>query len=59
MIKGLKAMVIKQVKHVIIIGAAFSGLSAAYHIIRDGFDVTVVEAANEVSALTSSLLIYG
>jgi len=53
--------VIEQQKrdHVIIIGAGFAGLSAAYHMIRDGFRVTVVEASKEVGGLASSLLING
>lgn len=46
-------------RHVIIIGAGLSGLSAAYELIQNGFRVTIIEAAGEVGGLASSILVEG
>ncbi len=46
-------------KHVIIIGAGLSGLSAAYDLTRQGFRVTILEAAREIGGLASSIQVEG
>lgn len=38
----------KPAKRVVVIGAGFSGLAAAYELVAAGYDVTVVEARNRV-----------
>jgi monoamine oxidase len=38
----------KPGKRIVVIGAGFSGLAAAYELVASGYDVTVVEARNRV-----------
>jgi len=44
---------------IIIIGAGFSGLAAAYDLSRRGFDVEVLEADREVGGLAGSFDVGG
>ncbi len=46
-------------KAVIIIGAGITGLTAAYHLVRRGFRVKIVEASPHVGGLAGSLLVDG
>lgn len=44
---------------VIIIGAGVTGLTAAYHLVRRGFKVIVIEASERIGSLAGSLLLEG
>lgn len=46
-----KEKAIKKDKHIVIVGAGPAGLSAAYDLIRDGYDVTVYEKENAAGGL--------
>ncbi|MBN2492103.1 MAG: FAD-dependent oxidoreductase [Planctomycetes bacterium] len=41
-------------KHVVVLGAGLAGLSAAYHLARDGIRVTVLEKSDRVGGLARS-----
>ncbi|MGY1887678.1 NAD(P)/FAD-dependent oxidoreductase [Blastococcus sp. SYSU DS0753] len=42
-----------------IIGAGATGLTAAYDLVKDGHDVTVLEGADEIGGLAGSLVVQG
>ena len=42
-----------------IIGAGATGLTAAYDLVRDGNDVTLLESADEIGGLAGSILVQG
>lgn len=42
-----------------IIGAGATGLTAAYDLVRDGHDVTLLESADEIGGLAGSILVQG
>jgi phytoene dehydrogenase-like protein len=44
-------------KAIIIIGAGITGLTAAYHLVKRGFRVKIIEASRHVGGLAGSLLI--
>lgn len=46
-------------RHIIIIGAGFTGLAAAYELTRHGFAVTILEHDNEVGGLAGSFNVNG
>lgn len=46
-------------QHTVIIGAGFCGLSAAYELVKRGFQVTVLEKDAEVGGLAGSFLVNG
>jgi len=46
-------------KLVIVIGAGVTGLTAAYHLIRRGIAVTVMEAAHNIGGLAGSIALHG
>jgi protoporphyrinogen oxidase len=45
--------------HVCIIGAGLAGLTAAYDLGRQGYQVTLLEAASDIGGLASSIMIDG
>lgn len=47
------------VRHIVVIGAGFTGLAAAYQLVRLGMRVTVVEADSEVGGLAGSFEVNG
>jgi protoporphyrinogen oxidase len=42
-----------------IIGAGATGLTAAYDLVKDGHDVTLLESADEIGGLAGSILVQG
>jgi protoporphyrinogen oxidase len=46
-------------RHVVIIGAGFSGLTAAYELVKQNLAVTVVEADTEIGGLAGSFVVNG
>ncbi|MCW2683592.1 MAG: protoporphyrinogen oxidase [Blastococcus sp.] len=42
-----------------IIGAGATGLTAAFDLVKDGHDVTILESADEIGGLAGSLLVQG
>lgn len=46
-------------KHVVVVGAGFSGLCAAYELTKSGFRVTILEAEPEVGGLAGAFEVSG
>src|SRR5690349_12734628 len=46
-------------KHVCVIGAGLAGLTAAYDLGRQGYQVTPLESSSEIGGLASSIVIDG
>jgi len=44
---------VKQKRHIGIIGGGITGLTAAFSLLREGFDVTVLEAGSQIGGLTT------
>jgi protoporphyrinogen oxidase len=55
----VEAMSGSNTQRVIVIGAGVTGLTAAYHLVRRGLNVTVMEAGQTVGGLAGSIVVDG
>ncbi len=46
-------------KQILIVGAGITGLTAAYHLLKSGLQVTVIESSDEIGGLASSISVSG